>query len=171
MDVDPNAFNQYRRGSSSSSSNSDYYSLPSTGSATASDLRRGTLPSSRGSILADRFMANVNITPVQSAKAISVVPDYVEKDEEKKARIDLLNKARREYEKKMTSRIFKRKQLVKELQQDAKQGKPKIYNAIESRRDKIMNSMYLYPDTDPAEFTRQIKYPNNISTHAPVFGF
>jgi len=169
MDVDPNAFNQVRRGSTAASSESAFPSL-STGSRTYSDLIAGTLPSSRGSILASRFMANLNITPVQSAKTSSIAP-YVELEEEKKARIDLLNRERRNYEKKMTSRIFKRKQLVKELQQDAKQGKQKIYNAIESRRDKIMNSMYLYPDTDPAEFTRQIKYPNNISTHAPVFGF
>jgi hypothetical protein len=49
-------------------------------------------------------------------------------------------------------------------------SKPRIYNSLETRQDKIINQMYLFPDTDPAVYTRKIEY-TNVFTHEPVFGF
>lgn len=49
-------------------------------------------------------------------------------------------------------------------------SRPRIYNSLETRADKIANQLYLFPDTDPAVYTRKINTPN-VFSHEPVFGF
>ncbi len=47
---------------------------------------------------------------------------------------------------------------------------PRIYNSLESAADKKANTLFLFPDTDPAVYRRQINIPSTF-THEPVFGF
>lgn len=88
---------------------------------------------------------------------------------EEELRLKALALARQRYIKSLKNRIYKGESGPEAITQ-LTAGKPKIYNSIESAADKRANHLFLFPDSDPAVYRRQINIPSTF-THEPLFGF
>lgn len=149
------------RGTSYSSTNYSFFKSP---------------PSSRGSVLARALNNKLNVanppdyvSPFDaSAPANSAFLDMPARSEAEQ----LLHQQRLEIARHRYIKTLKKKIYNGDRPRPAQEplGPPKIYNAIETAQDRRANHLFLFPDSDPAVYRRQINMPNTF-THQPVFGF
>lgn len=120
---------------------------------------------SLGSMLNTNLNLNRRVAGVGRVFPFNDIMDTTAAQENKLARLEY---ERRRYIQQLKKQIQTgpaRPQLLEDLP-----VKPRIYNSLETRQDKIVNQLYLFPDTDPAVYTRKIETPS-VFTHEPVFGF
>ena len=81
----------------------------------------------------------------------------------------ILNKSRANYITKLKNKIYKGER-GGEQNHELLSGKPALKTAIENAATRNANNLFLFPDTDPLVYRRQINIPN-VTSHSPIFGF
>lgn len=81
----------------------------------------------------------------------------------------ILNKSRANYITKLKNKIYKGERGGAQ-NHELLSRKPALKTAIENAATRNANNLFLFPDTDPLVYRRQINIPN-VTSHSPVFGF